>query len=924
MAGGYTLGTIRGTIAIDYDGAGVIKAQTDVDRLKNSGVGTQEALRKTSATLAAGGAVIAGGFAVAFNAAKNFEKGLSAIQAVSGATGSQLEQIRAKALQLGKDTAFSATDAASAMEELVKAGVSVTDVLNGAADATVALAAAGGISLPEAATISANAMNSFGLSAQQLPKVADLIAGAANASAIDVGQFGQSLQQAGAVAHLAGLSFDDTAVAIAEMGNAGIKGSDAGTSLKTFLQNLIPQTKQQIALFDQLGITTNGAGNKFFDASGKVKGLADVSQVLQNALRGQNKEQQLATLQTLFGSDAIRAAAVLADNGAQGFNTLAGAMGKVTAEATAAQRLNNTAGQLEQLKGSAETLAIQIGTLLIPAITSLVRQVTGIVNWFANLSTQTQTTIAVVAGVIGVVLLVGAAIVKIIEIVKAFQVAWTVLNASFIASPIGLIITAIVLLVAVFILLWTRSAAFRNFWIGLWNSIWNFMKAIGAWFAGPFANFFIALWQQIVTIFNAVKNFIVSVWNGIVSAASTAWNAIWGVIKPVIDFVVAGVRGWIIIISAVLNFLAPLFQAIFGLIVNIVQTAWNIITAIFQVAFTIWNATIGAALRFIFNLIVIWFQGMIAFWQAAWNIIWTVIQVVWNAIMAVVMPIVNFLRALISAWLTGMIALWSAIWNAVVAFVSGAWNVISNIIGAAVGFARGVISAWLNGMIGLWSGVWNFIVGLVQGAVARVTAIINGISAIVGAVGRFFGQLRDAASGGVGSLISFVAGIPGRVLDALGNLGSLLYQSGVNIIQGLVNGIMSMIGRVRDAVSNVLSEARNLLPFSPAKKGPFSGRGWTLFSGMAMMGDLARGIDRAAQQPVQAMTGVLGTVHTAATGSGAQNGSGTVVQGNSGPTLHVSQTINDQSGDPKATANAVLQKLAFGVKTGTSAATAGV
>jgi TP901 family phage tail tape measure protein len=942
MSGGYTLGTIRGTIKIDYDGAGIVKANEDINKVKKSGESTSAALHKTSTVMAVGGALIAGGFAVAFNAASKFEKGLSGIQAVSGATGQQMDQIRAKALKLGADTAFSANDAAGAMEELVKAGVSVTDVLNGAADATVALAAAGGISLPEAATISANAMNAFGLKAQELPRVADLIAGAANASAIDVSQFGQSLQQSGAVAHLAGVSFDDLSVAIAEMGNAGIKGSDAGTSIKTLLQNLIPQTKQQKNLFDDLGITTNGLGNKFFDASGKVKSLAQVSQVLQDALKGQTKEQQLATLQTLFGSDAIRAAAILADNGAAGFDKLAASMGKTSAADVAATRMNNFAGKLEQLKGSADTLAITIGTLLLPAVSSIVTHATSLVNAFSGLSPAWQATIAGALGVIAGILLLGAAIVKIIEIARAFMVVWELLNLGFLFSPVGLVIIGIVALIAAIALLWEHSSAFRDFWIGVWNGIWSLAQSIGAWFAGPFANFFVSLWSTItgvftaiwttiVTVFTAIWTTITGVAQAIWSAIVTAFNAIKDVISAVLNFIVGIIQAWISIISGIFNFLAPLFSAIFGLIVAVISTAWSIITAIFAVAATIFDATVGAALRALWSLVVFVFNAWVAIITAAIGFIWPYILGAWNSIVGGVSAAINAMWSVIVAIWSAIVGYVSGVVNNIKANVVAAWNSISSGVSSAVNAVRGVIfavwgaiapyiSAAMSIVRSIVSSVWNGIVAIVRAAVQSVINVINGISAIVSAVGRFFNELRNAAQGGTGSLIAFVAGIPGRVLGALGGLGSLLYNSGRSIIEGLVNGISSMIGAVSGAVGKVMGAARKLLPFSPAKEGPFSGRGWTLYSGMSMMAALAKGIAATADLPIQAMSGVLGSTHTPLGTPTAVGGSQTTSSTNiTGPSIG-SVTVNVPAPitDPDSIATYTAQKISTALATATT------
>jgi TP901 family phage tail tape measure protein len=787
MAGSYNLGTAEGTIRINYDGKGAASARKDFDQTassaKKSGTSMQEAGNK--AGVASG--LIAAGFAYAANKAIDFEKQISAIGAVSGATQGELEAMRKKALQLGADTSFSASQAANAMEELAKAGISTTDILNGAADATVALAAAGGIELADAATIAANAMNQFGLKAKDLPKVVDQIAGAANSSAIDVRDLGLSMQQAGAVAHLAGLSFEDTATAIALMGNAGIKGSDAGTSLKTFLQNLIPTTKQQIALMKQLGLVTKDGANKFFDASGKVKNLAAVSQTLKDALKGMTKEQQLNTLQILFGSDAIRAAAVLADNGADGFNKLADAMGKTTAADVAAARLNNTAGQLEQLKGSAETAAISLGTLLLPSVIKLLKGLTSLANGFTNLSPGTQKTIAIVAAVVGGILGLVFAITKIIAVVRAFQAVWIALNASFIATPIGAIITVIVLLIAAIYLLWTRSSAFRNFFIGIWNAIWSFLKTVGAWFAGPFANFFVSLWNKIFPVLKAI---------------GAVFAAVFGFVYAVVSTFVKSVIG-------VINFLMPVFQAVFGAIVAIVKLAFSIMSAIFQVQLAIWKAVVAPVLNGIWIVIKFILGLIVDSWNRGWAVMSAIIQAVWAVIGPVVMTAVHLIWAMISAFLNTLQGVWNVVWGAIKATIDFIWGAITAVV------SRGV---------------------------QAITNIFNGIKLVVDKVRGFFNQLKDAASGGVGSLISFVTGIPGRILGALGNLASLLYDSGRRIIQGLIDGILNMAGKVKDAVMSVLNKARNLLPFSPAKEGPFSGKGWTLYSGQAISDALAKGI----------------------------------------------------------------------------------
>jgi TP901 family phage tail tape measure protein len=380
----YNLGTASGRIVVDGSGAseGFNVARAAAESFFGAIESQIESVDQLGTNLLKLGAVTSAGFGVAVAAASGFEAGLSAIEAVSGATEAQMEAVRATALRLGADTKFSASEAASAIEELVKAGISVDDAINGAADATVALAAAGEIALPRAAEIAANAMNVFNLSASDMPKVADLIAGAANASAITVEQFGQSLSASGAAANLAGIEFDGLSTAIALMGNAGIKGSDAGTSLKTMLLNLNPVTDRQTNLMKKLGLITADGANQFFDAEGKAKSFAEIAGVLQRALEGQTQQQKLATLETLFGADAIRAAAIVSEAGTKGFEDMAAAMGKVTAESVAATRMDNLRGSIEQLKGSLETAAIIIGEFFLPALRRMADLATAVVNVF--------------------------------------------------------------------------------------------------------------------------------------------------------------------------------------------------------------------------------------------------------------------------------------------------------------------------------------------------------------------------------------------------------------------------------------------------------------------------------------------------------------------------------------------------------------
>jgi TP901 family phage tail tape measure protein len=361
-------------------GADVADAERGI-RSVTSNLGLIGGAAKAAAVglLAVGGGVAAG-LGVAAKSAADFEKQMSGVQAVSGASRAEMEQLSGLALQLGKDTSFSASQAAQGLGELVKGGVQIPDIMNGAAQATLDLAAAGGVDLATAAGIAANAMSIFNLTGSDMGNVVNKIAGYANATTGDVGDFSLSLKQVGAAAHLAGQDFDSTATAIALMADKGILGSDAGTSLKTMLLNLQPSTKSAANEMKALGLITADGSNKFVDAQGHIKGMADISGVLHDATQNLTDAQKLQALQTVFGTDAIRAAAIMADAGKDGFNKMADAMGRVSASDVAKIRLDNLAGDVEQLSGSWDTFLIELGRTEQGALRGAVQGLTSLVN----------------------------------------------------------------------------------------------------------------------------------------------------------------------------------------------------------------------------------------------------------------------------------------------------------------------------------------------------------------------------------------------------------------------------------------------------------------------------------------------------------------------------------------------------------------
>jgi TP901 family phage tail tape measure protein len=348
--------------------------------------GATAAVTTAVLNMAATGAQALAGFVKdSITAAGDFEASVNGLAAVTGSAladaGFSLEDVSAKALQLGKDTQFSAQEAILAMTELAKGGVPVQSVMTDATDATLALASAAGVNLPNAAEIVAKQLGVWSETGVTAAQVTDLLASAANASTVGVEDLALGLAQAGGTAKTAGVGFDDLVQTMALIAPNFSSASDAGTSLKTMLSRLIPTTEPAKDAMRELGLYTDEAGSAFFDASGQFVGMEQAAQLLQTATAGLSEEQRLLAFNTIFGQDAIRAAAALANAGAEGFNAMGQAMtDSGGAAAAAAVKQQGYAFAMEQLKGSVETAQIVLGTAFLPIITQVVGQLTEGVN----------------------------------------------------------------------------------------------------------------------------------------------------------------------------------------------------------------------------------------------------------------------------------------------------------------------------------------------------------------------------------------------------------------------------------------------------------------------------------------------------------------------------------------------------------------
>lgn len=344
---------------------------------------------KSTVTSGLGFGIMAGIGQSAFNALKNtvtgftgsiintgatFQAEMSRVQAISGATASEFEKLRKQAIQLGADTSFSSTEVAQGMENLAAAGFATNEIMS-AMPGLLNMAAASGENLATSSDIAASTLRGFGLAAEDMSHVADVLAENANRTNSSVSQTGEAMKYIAPLARAAGISFEETAAAIGIMANAGIQGSQAGTTLRGALSRLSKPTDTMITAMKQLGVS-------FYDSSGKMKPLSEQIGMLKNAMSGMTDEQRNNYLVTLYGQEALSGMLALINEGEGSLNSLTEAYRKCdgSAEKAAETMLNNFNGAVEEMNGSVESLGISIFYSLSEPLTAAVKSITEFVN----------------------------------------------------------------------------------------------------------------------------------------------------------------------------------------------------------------------------------------------------------------------------------------------------------------------------------------------------------------------------------------------------------------------------------------------------------------------------------------------------------------------------------------------------------------
>ena len=737
----------------------------------------------------------------AVKTAADFDSAMSKVAAVSGATGSDLDALRDKAREMGEKTKFSASEAAEAMNYMAMAGWKTEDMLSGI-EGVMNLAAASGEDLATTSDIVTDALTAFGLTAKDSGHFADILAAASSNANTNVSMMGETFKYCAPIAGALGFSAEDTAEAIGLMANAGIKGSQAGTALRTIMNNLSGDVKICGSSIGEVTIATT-------NADGSMRDLSDILADCRTAFSGLTESEKAQAAESLVGKNAMSGFLALMNAGESDINKLSSAIDNCDGSAASmAETMNdNLAGQLQILKSQLEELAISFGELLMPAIRTIVGWIQKFVDWLNSMDEGTRkviVTIALVAAAIGPVLIIVGKVIsavgtimtlvpKLAGVINAAKGVFVAFNAVCAANPYVLIIAAIVALVAAFIYLWNNCEEFRQFWIDLWESI----KEIA-----------IAVWE-------ALKAFFQAAWEAIKATATTVWNAI----KDFFSGLWEGIKT---IFTTVMNAISTFLTTAWNTIRNTVTTVWNAIKTFFT---TVWNG-IKSVITTVVNAIS-------TFLSTAWNGIKTAITTVLNAIKTAVTTVWNGIKNTITTIVNAIKNVVTTAWNNIKTAVSNAANAIKTGVTNAFNAMLNGIKNICGNIYGAVKGGFDKAIGFIKGLASQafqwgadfIGGIVNGIKSMIGKVGDAVSSVANK----IRSFLHFSVPDEGPLTD---------YESWMpDFIGGLAKGIEKSRGMIENAMNGVTSDL-TITSRVMAAQGSYSGSA-------ASSGDLISGINTA-------------------------------------------------------------------------------
>lgn len=708
---------------------------------KMASVGKDLTMKVTAPIVAMGAAIVKIG--------ADFEQQMSRVGAISGATGEELNQLKETAMELGASTSKSASEVAIGMENMAAMGFTVNEIM-GAMPGVIAAAEASGADMAQTADVVATALNIWGLEATEASRVSDVLAEVANRSAADINDMQYALKYAGSPAAALGVSLEELSASIGIMSDAGLEGSQAGTSMRAGLLALLKPSEKNSKMMDALGISVTDLEGNFVGMSGLIENITE-------ATEGMTDTNKLATLAALVGTEASSGFLTLIEAGPEKIDLFSKSLENSAGASKKAADLmkDNLKGSVEELGGALETLAIQMYTLLEPAIRKVVEFVQILVEKFSSISPSTKIVILVMAAIaaaIGPLLVVlGILISSIGTVVGAF---------ALISGPVALIVAGVGLLVGALVLAYTQSETFRD----KVNQVFTAIKDVA------------------VDVFKVVYSFITDQ----LTALKTFWDENGAQILEAVTNVFNG-------IMAVINFIMPaikfIIEVVWAAIKDIISGALNVIMGVVKIFSGLFTGDFGKM------------------WEGVKQLFFGAIDLIigWMSL-----TFFGGLKTLFMNFTKAVVGFVKGMWDDIALFFT---NFITSITTKVTGF-----SATVTNLISkMAASVINFFKGIFTGGSGAITNLVNSVKSLItgmkDAVISTVTTLKDLFVGVFTGLWTNITTVVGSIKDTIINTfkGIDLVQIGKDIIMGLINGIGSMASYVWDEVTSIVDGIKDAI-----------------------------------------------------------------------------------------------------------------
>nr|WP_272493323.1 phage tail tape measure protein [[Clostridium] innocuum] len=764
--------------------------------------------------------VIGGVGVAAVKTAADFDSAMSQVAAVSGATGKDFDALRNKAREMGAKTKFSATEAAEAMNYMAMAGWKTEDMLDGI-EGVMNLAAASGEDLATTSDIVTDALTAFGLSAKDSGHFADILAAASSNANTNVSMMGETFKYCAPIAGALSFSAEDTAEAIGLMANAGIKSSQAGTALRTIMNNLAGDVKiSGKAIGDVTIATTN--------ADGSMRDLSDILADCRSAFGNLTESEKAQAAESLVGKNAMSGFLALMNAGQGDIDKLSSAIDNCdgSAEKMAMTMQDNLAGQLTILKSQLQELAISFGDILMPAIRSIVSKLQGFVDKLNGMDEDTKRTIVTIALLVAsigpLLVIIGTAISKIGVAMQGFvklangisklkvavQGGTGVLGKlgaalGGISAPVLAVVAVIAVLVAAFVHLWKTNEGFRDAIIGTWNRIKDTISGFC---------------QGIVDRLNALG----FQFTDIVDVLKTVWDGFCQVLAPIFEGVFNNIAN---ILSTVTGVITGILDVFIGIFTGNWSQAWTGVKEIFS---SIWNG-ISSFFTNILNVIKGVADVVLGWFGTSWNEVWTNIKTffegIWNGIATFFTTIWETLKNVVTVGIMAIGSILSAafdiitlpfrlIWENCKEIIISVWDAIKSKVTTVIHAVASVISTVMNAIKTIFSTVWNAIKTVVTTVVNAIKSVVTTVfNAIKSTATSVWNAIKTAVTTPVNAIKSTVTTVLNSVKSTVSSIFNGIKSTATSVWNGIKTAITTPIEAAKNKVKSVVD----------AIKGFFSG-----------------------------------------------------------------------------------------------------